>query len=57
MVRGILEMLGYRTGIFTHGDMSRRVMEMSQAVLETVYIAGIDVLRMNIEVSSYIETV
>ena len=30
---------------------------MSQAVPETVYIPGIDVLRMNIEVSGYLETV
>ena len=30
---------------------------MSQAVPETVYIAGIDVLGMNIEVPCYLETV
>ena len=42
--------LATRTGIFTHGSMSRRVMEMSLAVPETVWISDIDVLRMNIEV-------
>ena len=37
--------------------MSRRVMEMSLAVLETVRIADIDVLRMDIRVSWHLETV
>ena len=32
-------------------------LEMLLAVLETVYIARIDVLGMNIEVSGYLETV